>query len=110
MTFEDAVTPSSTVADSGRSVATRGLNGLLFASGAVAAGLLALAIGVCVAAVTAGDRPGPGVGAIVGHAVLAAAALFLQVAADRRRGLVAVLAALLVFPLAAVALWFWWWS
>jgi hypothetical protein len=90
--------------------AVRGLNALRSVSGTVAAALLLLAVVVVVAAVMAGDRPGPGMGSIVGHAAVALAALALQVLADRRRGPIAVLAALLVFPLAAATLWFWWWN
>jgi hypothetical protein len=90
--------------------AAPGLNALRSASGTVAAALFLLAVAVVVAAVMAGDRPGPGIGAIVGHSAAAMAALALQVLADRRRGPIAVLAALLVFPLAAATLWFWWWN
>ena len=110
-----AVTPSISVEDTGRpsrarSSAARGLAALRFASGTVTAGLLALAAVVGASAAMAGDRPGPGIGAVAGHAAAAVAALALQVFADRRRGVLAVPAALLVFPLAAAVLWFWWWN
>jgi len=88
-------------------VALRALRGL---SGTVMVGLVVLAAVVVGAAVFAGSRPGPGLWVIVGHVAVAVAAVVLQVYADRRRGLVAVLAAMAVPPLAAAALWFWWWN
>lgn len=94
----------------GRPPGGRGLRALRFLSGTVSAALVLLALVVAGASLAAGDRPGPGVGAIVGHAVVAVAALAMQFVADRRRDPVGVLAALLVFPLAAATLWFWWWS
>lgn len=92
------------------SAASRLLAALRFVSGTLAAGLFLLTAAVAVAAVMSGDRPGPGVGAVTGHAVIAVVAIALQVVADRRRGAVAVAAALLVLPLAAATLWFWWWN
>lgn len=108
--------PSRSVKDTARppgrprSAASRGLAALRLASGAVVAGLLALATVLGVAALVAGDKPGPGAGTIAGHSAVALAALALQLYADRRHGVPAVLAALLVFPLAAGTLWLWWWS
>lgn len=78
-----------------------------FASGSVAAALVVVAVVVVIAAVTRGDRPGPGIGMLTGHLATAVAAVTLQVVADRRRS---TLPALLVPPLAAVTLWFWWWG
>ena len=86
------------------------LTALRAVSGTLAAGLVVLAAVVGAAAVLAGDRPGPGAGAVIGHAAVAVSAVALQVLADRRRGPTAVIAAVAVFPLAAAALWFWWWT
>jgi|GEM_PF-3341766 len=93
-----------------RTVVARAGAALRFVTGTITAGLIVLAAVVAVAAVVSGDRPGPGVGAVAGHAAAAGAALTLQVLADRRRGLGAVLAALLVPLFAAATLWFWWWN
>jgi len=114
VTVEDPVVAAGTENPSrrrgGRSAVASLSAALRFASGTVAAGLLVLAAAVATAAVVSGDRPGPGVAAVAGHAAVAVAALTLQVIADRRRGPIAALAALLVFPLAAATLWFWWWN
>ncbi len=86
--------------------ATRGLSGVL------AAGLIALAVVVCLAqwlAVTSG-RPGPGPAAVLGHVVAALAAVGLHVAAERVRGRFGVLASWSVVVLAAAVLWFGWWA
>jgi hypothetical protein len=79
-------------------------------SGVVTAGLVVLAGAVVGASILAGDRPGPGAGAITGHIAVAVLAVILQVVAERRRGAGAILAALATLPLAAATLWFWWWS
>lgn len=86
------------------------LRALRAVSGAVAAGLVALAAAVGIAAAVAGERPGPGAGMLAGHLVVAASAVALQVVAQRRRGLSGVLAALAVIALAVAVLWLWWWS
>lgn len=83
---------------------------LRLVTGTVTAGLLLLAAVVVVAAVVADNRPGPGATVVAGHVGVALLALVLQIVADRRRGPAAVLAALLVLPCAAAALWLWWWN
>lgn len=78
----------------------------------LAGGLVMLAIAVCVAqwlAATSG-RPGPGVGPVAGHVIAAAAAVVLQLAADRCRGRSAALAAYSIVALTACVLWFGWWA
>jgi hypothetical protein len=54
--------------------------------------------------------PGFGWGAVAGHALAAAIAVWLQLVADRRRGGVSALASLAVLIDAAVTLWLFWWS
>jgi hypothetical protein len=54
--------------------------------------------------------PGFGWGAVAAHALAAAIAVLLQVAADRRRGGVSALASLFVVLDAALTLWLYWWS
>jgi hypothetical protein len=92
------------VRSSGR--AARGLSGVL------AAGLVALAIVMCLAQWLAGNSgsPGPGTAAVVGHLVAALAAVVLQLAAERSRGRTAVLASWSVLVLAAAVLWLGWWA
>ncbi|MGB9281404.1 MAG: hypothetical protein WCB57_15165 [Pseudonocardiaceae bacterium] len=84
--------------------APRGLSGVL------AGGLVALAIGVCVAQWLAGmsGRPGPGMAVVVGHVIAALAAVALQLATDRFHGRMAALAAWSVLLLAAAVIWFGW--
>jgi 2-methylcitrate dehydratase PrpD len=71
-----------------------------------------LAIVVCVAQclASASDRPGPGLATVAGHGIAAAAAVALQLAADRRRGRAAVLASYSILLLTACVLWFGWWA
>lgn len=89
-------------------LAIRLLRGL---SGALAAGLVVLAVLLGAAQWLSGPDtvPGPGIGALVGHWVGAAAAVALQWFADRRRGAQAVVAALAVLAVAMVVLFTWWW-
>jgi hypothetical protein len=81
-------------------------------SGALAGGLVVLAIAMCVAQWLAGtsDRPGPGIAPVAGHVVAAAAAVALQQAADRCRGRSAALASYSIVALTAAVLWFGWWA
>lgn len=89
-----------------------GLRALRGFSGVLAGGLVALAVTVAVAQWLIGsvDRPGPGFGAVAGHAVAAVAAVGLQLVADGSRGARAALAAVAVLVLAALVLWLGWYS
>jgi hypothetical protein len=71
-----------------------------------------LAIAVCVAQWLAGTsgRPGPGVAPVAGHVIAAAAAVALQLAADRCRGRSAALASYSIVALTVGVLWFGWWA
>ncbi|HEY6425364.1 MAG TPA: hypothetical protein VIY28_19400 [Pseudonocardiaceae bacterium] len=86
-----------------------GVRGL---SAVLAAGLVALAVAVCVAQGLAGPsgRPGPGTAMVVGHVLAALGALVLQLAADRVRGPLALLASWSILAIAAGVLWFGWWA
>lgn len=88
--------------------ATRLLRGL---SGALAAGLVVLAVLLGVAQWLSGPDtvPGPGIGALVGHWVGAVVAVVLQWVADHRRGAGAVGAAVAVIAVVVTVLWIWWW-
>ncbi|MCE7000293.1 hypothetical protein LZG04_36580 [Saccharothrix sp. S26] len=81
-------------------------------SGALAVGLVLLALAMIGFQVYAGarDLPGPGLDVVIGHVVAAAAAVVAQVVADRRRGWAVALCGLLVVALAAATLWFYWWA
>lgn len=81
-------------------------------SGALAGGLVALAIAVCLAQwLAAGsDRPGPGMAAVAGHMVAAVTAVMLQVVAERSRGYPAALAAWSILLVTAAVLWLGWWA
>ncbi|MDQ4010335.1 MAG: hypothetical protein M3228_06455 [Actinomycetota bacterium] len=87
----------------------RTLRGL---SGVLAGGLVALAIAVCAVQWLVGmsGGPGPGMATVVGHVVAALATVALQLAADRRRGGIAVLASGSVLVIAAGVLWFGWYA
>ena len=81
-------------------------------SGVVAGGVLMLLIVVGATAVLGAERgfPGPGAASLTWHVVAAITVVVLQWQADRRHGLTAALAALLVFVAAFVLLWTQWWS
>ena len=81
-------------------------------SGALAVGLVLLALGLIGVQDYAGarDLPGPGLDVVAGHGVAAVAAVVAQVVADRGRGWVVALCGLLVVLLAASTLWFFWWA
>jgi hypothetical protein len=87
----------------------RALRGL---SGVLAGGLVALAVAVCAAQWLAGTsgRPGPGTATVAWHVSAALVTVALQLAADRLRGQVAVLASGSVLMIAAGVLWFGWYS
>lgn len=88
-------------------LAIRLLRGL---SGALAAGLVVLAVLLGVAQWLSPDTvPGPGIGALVGHWVGAVVAVAMQWFADRRRGAQAAIAALAVLAVVATVLFTWWW-
>ena len=81
-------------------------------SGALAAGLLLLALvvlGIQILDWTQG-MPGPGIPMVIGHFLCAIAALALQRQADRRRGPEAGLAILLIGIVTGIAIWFFWWA
>ena len=81
-------------------------------SGALAVGLVLLALAMIGVQVYAGDQdlPGPGLGVVAGHVGAAVAAVVAQVVADRRKGWVVAVCGLLVVLLTAVTLWFFWWA
>ncbi|MQA15453.1 MAG: hypothetical protein GEV09_15160 [Pseudonocardiaceae bacterium] len=88
--------------------ALRLLRGL---SGALTAGLVAVALALGAAEWLSGPDtvPGPGAGMVIGHGVSAAAAVVLQWVADRSRGGRAFLATVAVLAVVGVVLWTWWW-
>ncbi|SFQ18309.1 hypothetical protein SAMN05421810_10576 [Amycolatopsis arida] len=81
-------------------------------TGALAAGLALLAVGVLVAQVIAwaGGYAGPGALPVVGHCVAAALALAAQYVADRRRGTPAGAAGATVALLTLLTLTLFWWQ
>jgi hypothetical protein len=88
--------------------ALRLLRGL---SGALAAGLVLLAVLLGVAHWFSGPDtvPGPGIGALVGHTAGAAVAVVLQWVADRGGGVRAAVAALAALAVVVAVLSIWWW-
>ncbi len=88
--------------------ALRLLRGL---SGALAAGLVVLAVVLGVAVWLSGPDtvPGPGAGVVTGHGVGAAIAVGLQWVADRSRGGRAAVAAQAVLAVVVAVLWVYWW-
>ena len=81
-------------------------------SGALAVGLVLLALAMIGVQVYAGSRdlPGPGLDVVLGHVGAAAAAVVAQVVADRRRGWAVAVCGLVVVLLAVATLWFFWWA
>ncbi|MBW4719313.1 hypothetical protein [Saccharothrix obliqua] len=81
-------------------------------SGAVAVGLVLLALALIGVQVYAAghDLPGPGVDVVAGHVVAAVLAVVAQVFADRRTRWVAGVLGLAVLVLGAGVLWFFWWA
>ncbi|MEJ2855245.1 MULTISPECIES: hypothetical protein [unclassified Saccharothrix] len=82
------------------------------AGGAVAVGLVLLALALIGVQVYAGTRDlhGPGLDMVIGHVVAGAAAVGAQVVADRSRRWVAAAASLGVFVVGALVLWVYWWA
>ncbi len=81
-------------------------------SGALAVGLVLLALGMIGVQVYAGTRdlPGPGLDVVGGHAAAAVAAVAAQLVADRRKGWVVAVCGLAVVVLTALTLWLFWWA
>ncbi|TSE01892.1 hypothetical protein FOS14_00385 [Skermania sp. ID1734] len=81
-------------------------------SGLVAGGVTALTAVVVGAAILGRlhDFPGPGTVSVTAHVVATVVVLGAQVLADRRRGLTAFLASMVVFGVTAALLWTQWWN
>ena len=81
-------------------------------SGALAAGMVLLAVLVLGAQVYALFRgtPGPGVFAVAGHLGAGALCFACQRMLDRRTGRATILPGVLMVVVAAATLWFFWWS
>ncbi|MDJ0392365.1 hypothetical protein QMK17_03325 [Rhodococcus sp. G-MC3] len=81
-------------------------------SGAVAAGLVVLAIVVTGAQYLGSQRgfPGPGTVSVAAHIGAAVLALVIQHFADHRRRVLSAGASLLVLVVAGVLLWTQWWG
>ncbi|OZD84135.1 hypothetical protein CH273_09345 [Rhodococcus sp. 05-339-2] len=89
-----------------------GLRFLRGLSGIVTGGLVVLALGVAVTQYLGHSRgfPGPGALSVAAHIVAAIVAVIAQRIADHRRGISAVLGALVVFVAAGLVLWTQWWQ
>jgi hypothetical protein len=81
-------------------------------TGALAAGLIVLALVVLGSAVLAliTGTPGPGLFMVIGHPIAAALALVAQRFVDTRRGRAAGVAAVAVLAITGATLWFFWWA
>lgn len=81
-------------------------------SGFVAGGVVALTLVVVGAAVLGGERdfPGPGTQSVTWHLVASVLVVGVQWWADRRRGVLAVGASVLVIAAAIGLLWTQWWD
>jgi hypothetical protein len=81
-------------------------------SGALAVGLVLLALVMIGVQIYAGarDLPGPGFDVVAGHVAAAVAAVVAQVVADRRKGWLVAVCGLAVVLLVAVTLWVFWWA
>ncbi|WP_436493972.1 hypothetical protein [Actinokineospora sp. HUAS TT18] len=79
-------------------------------SGALAAGLCALAVVVMAMQVFAGTKgmPGPGVGVVLGHMAAAVAAVVFQRFVDRGNGPRVIGSFFLVLAVTAATIWFFW--
>lgn len=89
-----------------------GLRFLRGLSGIVTGGLVVLALGVAVTQYLGHSRgfPGPGALSVAAHIVAAIVAVIAQRITDHRRGLSAVLGALVVLVAAGLVLWTQWWQ
>lgn len=81
-------------------------------SGVMAGAVLVLAVVVCVARYLAGERefPGPGTESVAAHVVAAVVVTVAQVAADNRRGVVAVGASSVVIFTGLILMITQWWG
>ncbi|MGI8310252.1 hypothetical protein [Saccharopolyspora hattusasensis] len=81
-------------------------------TGALAVGLLLLALGLVAVQfwATGQGQQGPGLAAVIAQLVASLVALALQSVADRRRDARGGLAALGAFVVVIGSLWFWWWA
>lgn len=81
-------------------------------SGYVAGGVVVLALVVVAAAFVGYDRslPGPGSVSVTAHVVAAVTVVVAQVVADRRKGVLSLLASIVVFGAAGLLLWTQWWG
>lgn len=91
---------------------TGGARALQAVSGATAAGVVLLAIGVSVTAYLGarGGFPGPGTTSVAAHLAGAVAVLVAQWFADHRRGPVAVAGSVAVFFVTIALFWTQWWG
>lgn len=108
----DSVNPDTGDAAGNPLYAGRTVRILRALSGSVAVGLVMLAIGIVVVSIMGGRRgfPGPGTESLVVHLAGSAAVVLLQRISDRRRGVLAAMASLAVFAVAAAVLWTQWWG
>ncbi|MDV6266438.1 hypothetical protein [Rhodococcus globerulus] len=88
------------------------IRGLRALSGTVAAGIVVLTVVVIASAYLGGNRgfPGPGTTSITAHIVASVVALVAQIFCDRRRGVAAIAASVVVLVTAGVLLVTQWWG
>lgn len=88
------------------------IRGLRALSGTVAAGIVVLTVVVIASAYLGGNRgfPGPGTTSITAHIVASVVALAAQIFCDRRRGVAAIAASVVVLVTAGVLLVTQWWG
>lgn len=81
-------------------------------SGSVVAGVVILCLVVIASASLGHDRgfPGPGSISIIVHVLASVVVIAVQRVADRREGLVAVVASVVVIAVATLLLWTQWWG
>lgn len=85
--------------------------GLRAVSGAVAAGLVLVTVGIVVVSILGGTRgiPGPGTASLAAHLAAAVTAAALQHVADRRGGTLGTVCSVAVIVAAGAVLWTQWW-